>query len=285
MIKVINCNNNNFTKKLTILLEKRRQVKRYDTKIVSSIINDIKKNKNLQFKTIDDPQLIDKLINERNAHHLNQAQGTHFTIKQLLSLIGQDSFTSFSQELLDGTADLDNINVSPLIKQYLTNLRSNDTTLAKQTGIIPLEDFKAGYKKWHERTTTSPSGRYLGHYHALLAPDGNDYSESKNFSDTIWQIYHSITTITLLNEKPLLRWLTSIVILLPKDAGQPKIHRLRIINTYESEYNLILKYFWANKGMRIAEKKEWLGDNQTGGRKGMSASETAVINEIILDIH
>jgi len=45
MIKVINCNNSNFTKKLTILLEKRRQVKRYDTKIVSSIINDIKKNK------------------------------------------------------------------------------------------------------------------------------------------------------------------------------------------------------------------------------------------------
>ena len=45
MIKAINCNNSNFTKKLTILLEKRRQVKTYDTKIVSSIINDIKKNK------------------------------------------------------------------------------------------------------------------------------------------------------------------------------------------------------------------------------------------------
>ncbi len=45
MIKAINCNNSNFTKKLTIFLEKRRQVKRYDTKIVSSIINDIKKNK------------------------------------------------------------------------------------------------------------------------------------------------------------------------------------------------------------------------------------------------
>jgi len=45
MIKAINCNNSNFIKKLTILLEKRRQVKRYDTKIVSSIINDIKKNK------------------------------------------------------------------------------------------------------------------------------------------------------------------------------------------------------------------------------------------------
>ena len=133
--------------------------------------------------------------------------------------------------------------MSPLIKQYLTNLKSNDTTLAKQTGIIPLEDFKAGYKKWHERTTTSPSGRHLGHYHALLAPDGNDYSESKNFSDTMWQIHHSITNIALLNEKHLLRWLTSIVILLPKDSGQPKIHRLRIIHTYESEYNLISEIF------------------------------------------
>ena len=96
------------------------------------------RKKNLQFKTIDDPQLIDKLINEGNAHHLNQAQGTPFTIEPLLSLIGQDSFTSFFQEILDGTADLDDINVSPLIKEYLTNLKSNDTTLAKQTGIIPL---------------------------------------------------------------------------------------------------------------------------------------------------
>ena len=42
----------------------------------------------------------------------------------------------------------------------------------------------------------------------------------------MWQIHHSITTMTLLNEKPLLRWLTPIVALHPKNAGQPKIHRL-----------------------------------------------------------
>ena len=76
-------------------------------------------------------QLIEKLMNKRNAHHLNWAQGTPFTIEPLLFLIGQDSFTSFSQELLDGTANLNDINVSPLIKQYLTNLKSNETTLAK----------------------------------------------------------------------------------------------------------------------------------------------------------
>ena len=33
--------------------------------------NDIKATKNLQFKTTDDPILIDQLIADRNAHHLN----------------------------------------------------------------------------------------------------------------------------------------------------------------------------------------------------------------------
>ena len=106
-------------------------------------------------------------------------------------------------------------------------------------------------------TTTSLSGRPLEHYHTILAPDRNDYSESKQFSDTMWQIHHSITTIALLNEKPLLRWLTPIVILLPKGSGQPKSIDY-IINTYESDYGLILKYFLSNKGMRTAEKKNGL---------------------------
>ena len=33
-----------------------------------------------------------------------------------------------------------------------------------------------------------------------------------------------------------------------KDSGRPKIHRLRMINTYESEYNLILKILLTQKG-------------------------------------
>ena len=128
-------------------------------------------------------------------------------------------------------------------------------------------------------------GKALWPLLCTTSPDGNDYSESKDFSDTMWKIHHIITSIALLNDKLLLRWLASIVMLLPKGAGQPKIHRLRIINTYESDYNLILKYFWANKGMRTAKKKNNLGTIKQEGKKEMSTSETAVINEIILDIH
>ena len=97
----------------------------------------------------------------------------------------------------------------------------------------------------------------------------------------MWKLRHNINSITLLNARPLRRWLMSIVILIPKDKGKPKIHRLRIINTYESEYNLILKYFWPKEGMNKAEKNKWLGYNQMGGRHNMISIKPACLNEMI----
>ncbi len=45
MIKVLNCKNKNFSKQLSIFLNKRRSVKPVDAKLVNRIIKDVKKNK------------------------------------------------------------------------------------------------------------------------------------------------------------------------------------------------------------------------------------------------
>ena len=92
--------------------------------------NDIKKNPNLQFKTIDDPEIMEQVIADRNSHHLNQAQGTPLTIEPLLFLIGTDSFTSFSQELLNGKADIASLQMSPTITKYLKNLKQNKEVIS-----------------------------------------------------------------------------------------------------------------------------------------------------------
>lgn len=55
--------------------------------------------------------------------------------------------------------------------------------------------------------------------------------------------------------------------LLPKDKGKHKIHRICIINTYELECNLVLKYFWSKLGMRKAVENKLLRSNQLRGRK------------------
>ena len=67
--------------------------------------------------------------------------------------------------------------------------------------------------------------------------------------------------------------------------GRPKIHRLQIINMYESEYNLVLKYFWPKQGIHKAESNQWLGNNQTGGRKNFCTVETGTIDQLIIETH
>ena len=150
---------------------------------------------------------------------------------------------------------------SPIIKIYLHQLKRNKTIItSNKNNTISLNEFKKGYKIWKEGTTTSPSGQHLGHHHALLAPDGVQYDNSNtNFADTMWGIHNNITNITLLNEKPLSRWLLSLVIILPKDPVRPRIHRIRLINTYESDYNMVLKFFWPKEGLKMLKNKNGWG--------------------------
>ena len=62
---------------------------------------------------------IDLYILDMNAHNLHQAQGTSFTVISLESLIGKDSFVFFSQELLNCTMKIDQLNIYPTIQQNL----------------------------------------------------------------------------------------------------------------------------------------------------------------------
>ena len=65
--------------------------------------------------------LIDQLIADRNTHHLNQADGTPFTIEPLLSLIDKDTFTTFSKELLEEKANLSQLDLSPTTQLCMKN--------------------------------------------------------------------------------------------------------------------------------------------------------------------
>ena len=57
--------------------------------------SDIKKDKSLKFKTIDDEEQIEKLVADGISNHLNQTEGTQITIEPFASLIETDNYTSF----------------------------------------------------------------------------------------------------------------------------------------------------------------------------------------------
>ena len=104
------------------------------------------KKPNLLFKTVDNPEIVEQVIAERNSHHLNQAQETPLKIEPLLSLVGTDSFTSFSQGLLNGSFDLTSLPLSPTIKKYLQNLQQSKKIVSTKTNNnIPFNEYKQGF--------------------------------------------------------------------------------------------------------------------------------------------
>ena len=121
--------------------------------------NDIKNQIDLQFKTIHNHEEIDILLAAGNAQHLHQTHGTPFTVEPLRTLIGKDSFTPFSQEILGSSTNFDSLEISDKIKLYLQNLKRKKVKgTINNKGIIPLIEFKQGYKQWKKGTTPSLSG-------------------------------------------------------------------------------------------------------------------------------
>ena len=65
----------------------------------------------------------------------------------------------------------------------------------------------------------------------------------------------------------------------------PRINKLRVINIYEADYNLMLKYFWPKQATKHAVKEKMIGENQWGGVSGGSTDLLALVNEFITETH
>ena len=121
------------------------------------------KVENFLVKTIDDPILIDQLITDRNAKHLNRADDTPFTVELLLSLVEKDTLTTFSQELLDGTADLSQLQLPPTIHLYMKNLKQTKTIVNPPTDTtIPYNEHVEEFKKLEGKNNDLTFRKTLG---------------------------------------------------------------------------------------------------------------------------
>ena len=70
--------------------------------------------------------------------------------------------------------------------------------------------------------------------------------------------------------------LREIYVMLQKKKGVRKIHLLRIIGLLEADFNTVLKFFFTNQMMIIAEENG-LFDEQHGLRKKRTCTDAAMI--------
>ena len=146
----------------------------------------------------------------------------------------------------------------------------------KTHGAIPTdistEDVLRGFKGWKEQTTTSPSGRHLGHYKSLIQ------------DPTLLKCFIYFMNIVVSRGIAIPRWCNATNVMLEKDIGQPYIHRLRIIHLFEADYNFFLKLQWGHRLVRHACDLDLLHDSQHGSIPRRTAMDPIMLTQLTTDL-
>ena len=238
------------------------------------------KDKNCKdWRRVENVAEMNKLLTERNRKHFHQAEGTPFTINPLEDDLEHSGMTESGEEILNGTyiplEDLD-----PTTKTLIKNLRRKCDELPNAD--INEDELRSAFKKWKESTSSSPSGRHLGHMKTLTTKLTD--KEKKTWPDDtaktheIFHIIYQMIMICHARTYPLRRWLTCYNMLIQKIIGNMKIHKQRVIHLQECDWQAILKITTARKTIRHAEQKNALHIDQGGGTPGKSSIDPAIFN-------
>jgi hypothetical protein len=162
------------------------------------------------------------------------------------------------------------------------------TALDSIQDTITTSDWTGKIKHWPESTSTSPSGFHLTHSKALLARHDLDPEtpegiilESKRADLIEWQV--NLLNQAIKNQHVYHRWKTIANVMILKEPGNHKIHRLRVIHLYEHDYNLLLAVKWRSL-IRLATDQELLNPGQFGAVPGRDAVMPTLIEEFQYEI-
>lgn len=220
---------------------------------------------------INDPEDITRRLIARNVQHFGQAKDTAFATSPLQNLFGFRGDTEAAAALIQDrqVPDID-LTTVPAEALLLLHKLADGNNLSLIDDDISCDAFWRGFQKWDEQTSTSPSGRHLGHYKALMMADGADklYNEKQaiNPSWQIKEVYFHIALAATLSGNTLTRWSNSSTMMIEKIPGQPRIHKLRVIHIFEADFNLMLKLLWARRLVWHAHKNNALHESQAGSR-------------------
>jgi hypothetical protein len=201
-----------------------------------------------EWVTIIDRQTLETSILLFCQQHFQQAASTPFGSGHLADILEGSGLTAAGEAMLQGEWQPNSASTrTPELRAFIRRLAIPDQL--RDTPPIDLEvsvdEYRSALKKWNERTSTSPSGRHLGFYKALLA--------IPSITADMCAMFNVVIRCGLVPH----RWCKAISIMLEKDPGQPSLNRLRIIHLFEADYNLFLKVFWARRLVQRRVQSLW----------------------------
>lgn len=220
--------------------------------------------------SITDPGLIAKFVCAENTRQYNQAEQTPFGSGYLRDQIGLDASTQQADDLLQGRFIPDQCEqLMPETLDIIDQLgKPLQISAAQPKSKISISEFQAAYKTVKESTSSSPSGRHVGHYKVAA-------------TDPILSDLHSrMMSIPYQAGFSPKRWQQVTDIMLEKKEGEPKIHHLRIIALLENDYNQANRLIFARHLGHQMEDTNMVSSVQYGSRPGKLCL-SAVLNKTL----
>eukprot|EP00956_Cyclotella_meneghiniana_P036769 scaffold130371_cov40-Cyclotella_meneghiniana.AAC.1 len=179
-------------------------------------------------------------------------------------ILAEHGTSSITDEILNGTFDFENLDISKEMKLFLQSLQQTPTEREMQIpGRMPREAFQEVMKIQNENTLSSPSALHYTLWKAIA--EVNDLAEINSLWLSLQFMYGFICN----------RHKREIDCMLEKKPGVRQIHILRIIGLMEACWNAYLKWAY-NKHVMPNAEKAGLSSNQWGGRRGRGAIACAM---------
>jgi hypothetical protein len=219
--------------------------------------------------TISNPSHIAQHICSANKHQYNTAATTPFATDPLLSYIGQDAGSEGSMNTLNGVDPPDSI-LSMLQPETISLLKTiaepHPTPKINPSIEITPEAYRSCYTVIPERTSSSPSGHHVGHYKAALT------------NASLTSLHCQMMSLPFQAGLSPPRWQKVINVMLEKQPGSPRIHRLRIIALLENDFNQAIRIIFARQLGFHMEDHGMIPSKLYGSREGRQCV-SAILNK------
>ena len=225
---------------------------------------------------ITDPDKITTHVAASNSRQYNQATNTPFGQEPLQSLYGYKGDTPAAEALISGQLPPKQV-MEQLLPETQALLRY--LTIAAATTPNPIQpnitcnQFTSLYTAMAEGTSSSPSGRHIGHYKVATKVEA------------LSQVHSTMMTIPYLAGFSPTRWRETIDVMLLKTPGDRRIHRLRIVALQESDFNQSNRLLIGRPLLHQLEDNKDLPDIQYGSRPSKQC-HSAILNKVLTyEIH
>jgi hypothetical protein len=213
------------------------------------------------------------VANQRQYH---QVHTTPFGTEPLASYVGYKADTPGAEDIIQGKPLPPEVQHRLLpetvaIFNTLCNLPSHPKY--STTSTISPTQFQECYRIIDERTSSSPSGRHIGHYKAAVS------------SDILSTLHSSMMSIPLMAGFSPERWRQIIDVMLTKTPGDHRIHRLRIVALQESDFNQYNRLAIGRPLQHFIEDHKIAPDMQHGSRASKHCQSAVLNKQLTFEIH